>query len=75
MNSSNSEFSDVEYDDGFDQYDVNPSMARAGGGGTNRPFHSGKGTRAKLAAAEKQVVRTHTKGDEKKSSSKSSKRK
>ncbi len=57
---------DVDYDDGFDQYDVHPTKVRASGGGTNRSFHSGKGTRAKEAMIEKNIVRSQAKPDEKK---------
>jgi hypothetical protein len=49
------ESDEYDYDDGFDKYDVNPSTARVGGGGVNRPFHSGMGTRAKEAVHEKRT--------------------
>lgn len=55
---SNYDDDDYDFDDGFDEYDINPSKVRAGGGGTNRPFHSGKGTRAKESLAAKGTVRT-----------------
>jgi len=56
MNTSDNEYDD-DYDDALDAYDVNPSKARAGGGSTNRPFHSGKGTRAKEATSARNTVR------------------
>lgn len=55
---SNYDDNDYYFDDEFDEYDINPSKVRAGGGGTNRPFHSGKGTRAKISLATKGTVRT-----------------
>jgi hypothetical protein len=74
MNSYENEFND-DYDDGMDQYDINPSTARARGGGTNRPFHSGKGTRARETVAVKQGggQKEAVKESSKKSSQKSSK--
>jgi hypothetical protein len=73
--SSNEYELDDDYDDGMDQYDINPSIARARGGGTNRPFHSGKGTRAREAIVVKQGVvgQKDSKESSKKSSKKSSK--
>jgi hypothetical protein len=73
MNSYENEFDD-DYDDGMDQYDINPSTARARGGGTNRPFHSGKGTRAREAVAVKQGGGAGQKDASKESSKKSSKK-
>jgi hypothetical protein len=55
---SNYDEDDYYFDDEFDEYDINPSKVRAGGGGTNRPFHSGKGTRAKETLAAKGIIRT-----------------
>ena len=55
---SNYDDDDYYFDDEFDEYDINPSKVRAGGGGTNRPFHSGKGTRAKESLAAKGSIRT-----------------
>ena len=73
MNSNEYEFND-DYDDGMDQYDINPSIARARGGGTNRPFHSGKGTRAREAVAVKLGGEARQKNFLKESSKKSSKK-
>jgi len=73
MSSNEYEFND-DYDDGMDQYDINPSTARARGGGTNRPFHSGKGTRAREAVAVKQGGGAGQKDASKESSKKSSKK-
>jgi hypothetical protein len=73
MNSYENEFND-DYDDVMDQYDINPSTARARGGGTNRPFHSGKGTRAREAVAVKQGGGAGQKDASKESSKKSSKK-
>ena len=43
---------DYDFDDGVDDaYDVHPTRARAGGGGVNRPFHTGRGTRITEARA------------------------
>jgi hypothetical protein len=43
---------DYYFDDGVDDaYDVHPTRARAGGGGVNRPFHTGRGTRITEARA------------------------
>jgi hypothetical protein len=55
---SNYDDDNYYFDDEFDEYDINPSKVRAGGGGTIRPFHSGKGTRAKISLATKGTVRT-----------------
>ena len=38
-------------DSRFDRYDVCPLKTRAAGGGKHVPFHTGKGTRQKIAAA------------------------
>lgn len=41
------------YDDPrYDQYDVCPLKTRPAGGAKHVPFHTGKGTRQKIAAAE-----------------------
>ena len=58
MSNNNIFDDDYDFDDKYDVFDTNPSTVRASGGGTNRPFHSGRGTRNKLAAASISNVNT-----------------
>lgn len=58
--SYDAEYDDDHYDDHYDEYDVSPTKVRAGGGSNNRPFHTGKGTRAKEAAVERGVSRVQS---------------
>jgi hypothetical protein len=55
MNNNLNNFNETEdYDEyEYDEYDIQPNKVRAGGGGTNKSFHSGKGTRAKQNIYEK----------------------
>lgn len=59
--SNNDDYDDYDYfDDGMDEYDISPMKAKAGGGGTNKSFHTGRGTRAKVAMIEKGTTRVQT---------------
>lgn len=51
------DITDLYEDPRYAEYDIQPLKTRPAGGGSAVPFHTGKGTRAKLAAAAK-----HTKG-------------
>ena len=61
MNSSNDDYDSDDYydyydDDKYDEYDAHPQKVKAGNGSKNIPFHSGRGTRAKLANFENALV-------------------
>lgn len=53
-----SQESDDYYDDIYDEYDIHPTKTRSGGGAVHKPFHSGKGVRAKETLIAKAIIRS-----------------
>ena len=61
-----SQESDDYYDDIYDRYDIHPTKTRSTGGSVNKPFHSGKGVRAKETFIAKALIRSTIQKNDKK---------